>query len=77
MRLIDFHNFFTAYVFEVKKSISDIPTDLPCLGDFTNSGQLPVQKILRGTDDTCLMEFHNFFTIYVFEVKESIADFPT
>ena len=23
------------------------------------------------------MEFHNFFSIYVFEFKESIADIPT
>ena len=26
---------------------------------------------------TCLMDFHNFFIIYVFKVKESIADIPT
>ena len=23
------------------------------------------------------MDFHNFYTIYVFKVKESIADIPT
>ena len=39
------------YVFEVKESIADISTELPCLGDFENPGQLPVQKILGGTGD--------------------------
>ena len=43
---MDFHNFFSIYVFEVKESISDIPTELPCLGDFENPGQLPVQEVL-------------------------------
>ena len=122
--LMDFNNFFTIYVFEVKESIADIPTELPCLSDFENSGQLPVQWVLRGTDDCvlwistisllfkflrsgnplltfllsyhvwvtsniqvsfrykrywwlCLMDFQNFFTVHVFQVKESISDFPT
>ena len=48
---MDFHNFFIVYVFEVKKSISDIPTELLCSGDLKNSGQLPVQKVLGGTGD--------------------------
>ena len=29
-------------VFEVRESFADIPTELPCLGDFENSGHLPV-----------------------------------
>ena len=40
---MDFHNFFSIYVLEVKESISDIPTELSCLGDLENLGQLAVQ----------------------------------
>ena len=29
----------------------DIPTELPCSGDLENPGQLPVQEVLRGTED--------------------------
>ena len=57
MRLMYFHNFFSIYVFEVKESIADIPIELPCLGDLENSGQLPVQEVLRGTDDFVLWIF--------------------
>ena len=48
------HNIFEIYVFEVKESISDIPIELPCLGDLENPGQLPVQEVLEGTDDCVL-----------------------
>ena len=122
--LVNFHNFFSIDVFEVKESNADIPTDLPCSGDLENPGQLPVQEVLEGTDDFvlwifpissvfmfsrsrnslptflpsyyvwvtlkikvnfrfkrywwfCLVIFPNFFSIHVFEVKESIADIPT
>ena len=44
--LIDFWNFFTIYVFEVKESIADIPTELPCLSDLENPSQLPVREVL-------------------------------
>ena len=55
---MDFHNFFSIYVFEVKESISDIPMlSYLCLGDFKNLGQLPVQEVLRGTDDFVLWIF--------------------
>ena len=43
------------------------------MGDLEKLGQLPVQEILRGTDD-CVMEFRNIFNIYVFKVRESFAD---
>ena len=46
------YNLFDVYVFEVKKSIADIPTELPCSGDLENLGQLPVQEVLEGTDDS-------------------------
>ena len=51
---MDFNNFFTIYVSEIKESMADIPTELPCLGDIKNPGQLPVQEVLRGTDDFVL-----------------------
>ena len=51
---MDFHNFFTIYVFEVKESMYDIPTELPCLSDLENPSQLPVQEVLEGTDDFVL-----------------------
>ena len=74
--LIDFHNFLTIYVLEVKQFIVGIPTKLPCLGDLRNS------RLTSGTGGTrrywwlCLIDFHNFFTIYAFGVKESIAGIP-
>ena len=51
---MDFQNLSTIHVFEVDKSISDIPTELPYLGDLENPGQLPVQEVLRGTDNCVL-----------------------
>ena len=42
------------YVFEIKESIADIPTELPNLGNLENPGQLPVQQVLEGTDDCVL-----------------------
>ena len=48
------HNLLEIYVFEVKESISDIPTELPCSGDLENPDQLPVQGVLEETDDCVL-----------------------
>ena len=45
------HNLFDIHVFKVKESIADIHTELPCLVDFENPFQLPVQEVLRGTDN--------------------------
>ena len=42
------------YVFEGEESIFDIITELPCFSDLENSGQLPVQEVLEGTDDFVL-----------------------
>ena len=39
------------HVLEGEESIFDIITELPCLGDLENPGQLPVQEVLEGTDD--------------------------
>ena len=42
---MDFHNFFFIYVFEVEKFIAVIPTELPHLDYFENSGQFLVWKV--------------------------------
>ena len=39
---MDFHNFYNIYVFKVKESTDDIPTELPCLSDL----EIPVRKVL-------------------------------
>ena len=57
LSLMNFWNFFSLYVFEVGEFLSDIPTELPCLGDFENLGQLPVLEVLEGTDDFVLWIF--------------------
>ena len=122
--LINCWNFQTIHVFEVRESIADISTELPCLSYLKNLGQLPVQGYLKGTDNCilwifiisspfmfsrsrnslltfllsydvwviskirvnfrferywwfCLMNFSNFHTIRVFEVRDSIADIST
>ena len=54
---MEFHNFFILYVFEVKESIFDSFTKLPCLANFENPGQLPVLQVLEGTDDWVLWIF--------------------
>ena len=44
--MVDFHNFFSIYVFEVNESIVGISTELLCLGEVENPGQLPVREEL-------------------------------
>ena len=41
-----FHNFYTIYVFKVRESTADIPTEVPCLSDLESPSQLPVRKVL-------------------------------
>ena len=43
---MDFYNFNSIYVFKVKESIADIPTELPCLSDLENPSQLTVREVL-------------------------------
>ena len=50
-------HFFTIYVFEVRESISDIPTELLCSYDLENPGQLPG---LGGTLKYCMIVSHRF-----------------
>ena len=54
---MDFHNFFTTYVFEVNESISSSFTKIPCSGDLENPGKLPVLLELEGTDGWVLWIF--------------------
>ena len=51
MGLMDFRNLVIPHVFEVKESIFHRFTELPCLSDLENPGQLPVLQVLEGTDD--------------------------
>ena len=67
--LINFWNFFSIYVFEVSESIFDIPTELPCLGDLENPGQLPVQEILMILSYTFLKIFQYLCFRIQYEVK--------
>ena len=64
-------DFCIPHVFEVKESIYRSFSKLPYSGDLGIPGQLPVQRILEGTD------FRTFFIPHVFEVKESIFRFFT
>ena len=45
--LMNFWNFHTIRVFEIRESIADISTELPCSGNFENPGKLPVQDVTR------------------------------
>ena len=52
--LMNFRNFHTIRVFEIRESIADISTELPCLGDLENPGKLPVQDVLKDTGECVL-----------------------
>ena len=41
---MNFHNFFTIYVFEVGESIADTPTKLTCLSDLAELRNLSVMS---------------------------------
>ena len=43
---MNFHNFFSIHVFEVKEFIADIPSELPYSDDIENPDQLPGQEVL-------------------------------
>ena len=49
----------------VEESIADIPNELISLVDLKNPGQLLVQEVLRGTDDSVLWNFI-IFQLYLF-----------
>ena len=51
---MNFRNFHTIRVFEVRESIADISTELPCLRNLENPGKLPVQDVIRGTGECVL-----------------------
>ena len=39
--------------------------------DYEKPGQLPVSEVLMGRSRLGLMDIHNFFNPYVFEVRDS------
>ena len=65
MGLMDFRNFFITYIIGVKESIFHSFTELSCLDDFENPGQLPVLQVLKGTDDWVLWIFV-IFSLHTF-----------
>ena len=74
---ISSHNLFDIYASEVKKFIADIPTELPCSGDLENPGQLPVQEVLEGTDDSVLSIFE-ISSVFMFpRSRNPLLTFPT
>ena len=70
---MDFHNFFTIYVFEVKEFIVDILTELRCLSDLDNPSQLPVWEVLIILSH----EYFKFSNYSCFWGQGSIADIST
>ena len=68
---MNFHNFFSINVFEVRESIADIPTVLTCSGDLKNSGQLPVLPV-------CVLRIFIVSSLLLFlRVRNSLLTFPT
>ena len=63
--LINFWNFQTIHVFEVRESIADISTELPCLSYLENLGQLPVHGYLKGTDN-CILWIFTISSLFMF-----------
>ena len=64
---MNFHNFSSIYVFEVKLFIADIPTKMPCLSDFEYPGQPSVHELLSMGD---LENFQNRKLFRIFEVPK-------
>ena len=69
--LMDFRNFFISYIFEVEESIFRSFTKLPCLENFENPGQLPVSRVLEGTDDCVSRVFVISSMIWIFGVNRT------
>ena len=57
---MNFHNFVSIHDFEVKESIAEIPTELPCSSDLENLDQLPVQEVLKCTD---------YYVLWIFTIS--------
>ena len=63
--LINCWNSQIFHVFEVRKSIADISTKLPCSSYLKNLGQLPVQGYLKGTDN-CILCIFKMSSLFMF-----------
>ena len=68
--LMNFWHFSTIHVFEVEESIADILTELLCSGNLENPGELPVQVVLRGTED-CVSWNYIISQIFMFSRKRN------
>ena len=71
----DHWNFQTIHVFEVMESIADISTELPCYELPRKSRSTSSSRVPQRYWWLYLMDFHNFFTIYVFEVRNPLLTF--
>ena len=72
------HRFLKFWSFLGQGIQCDISTELPCLDDPKNLGQLlSDSRVTQKYWWLYLMDFYNFFTIYVVKIKETIADIPT
>ena len=60
-----FRSKLKTHVFEVRESIADIPTELPCLSYLENLGQVPVQGYLKGTDN-CILWIFTISSLFMF-----------
>ena len=49
LKCLHYSRINSIHVFEVRESIADIHTEIPCFGDLENSGQLPVQEVFKLT----------------------------
>ena len=58
-------NCWNFHVFEVRESIADISTELPCLIYLENLGQLPVHGYLKGTDN-CILWIFTISSLFMF-----------
>ena len=61
---MNFHNFFSIYVFEVKLFIAGIPTKMPCLSDSEYPRQPSVHELLSMGD---LKNLQNQKLFWIFE----------
>ena len=62
---MNFWNFLTNHVFEVREPIADISTELPYLGDLENPSRLPVQYRLGGTG-YCALSILEISSLFMF-----------
>ena len=73
LSLRDFYNFFILHISEVEDSNSCSSKKLPCSGDLEKPRSTSGFLGALGYWWLSLMDFRNFFILYIFEVKKSIS----